>query len=260
MQNLAIDVKNISYSYTKSQKSAMKSSNILEIKAWQIEQGERIFLYGDSGSGKTTLLNLLCGILLPNEGAINLLGENISALSNSKRDSFRAQNIGVVFQRLNLINYLSVLNNIHLATYFANRFLNSFSSNGINNKQFINRARTLTDSLGLPDDVLTRHVSQLSVGQQQRVAIARALINAPKILLVDEPTSALDASARDAFMDVLLEMCNQQNTSLVFVSHDTSLGKHFDRKVDLMSLNEKFNGSEAIHAKTSDTSSFKEAK
>lgn len=227
MSVLALEILDVQYSYQK-QKTSLDSNSVLSIENWQLAQGERVFLYGDSGSGKTTLLNLLCGILQPSTGYIMLFGENITELSNARRDTFRAQNIGVVFQKFNLIPYLTVYKNIQLAAYFA-------KSQASENLQ--TRAQNLINALNLPSEILHKQVAQLSVGQQQRVAIARALINEPKLLLVDEPTSALDASARDAFMHLLMQMCDKANTSLIFVSHDTALGQYFDRKVDLMTLN-----------------------
>lgn len=230
MSVLAVELQGVEYSYSQGKAKDKSTNLVLAINEWQIKQAERVFLYGDSGSGKTTLLNLLCGILLPTSGSIHLFGEDITGLSNAKRDTFRAQNIGVVFQKFNLIPYLTVFKNIQLAAYFANQGKSD-------NADLAERANALLKSLALPQDVLHKQVRQLSVGQQQRVAIARALINQPKLLLVDEPTSALDASARDAFMHVLMQMCDEANTTLIFVSHDAALGEYFERKVDLMALN-----------------------
>lgn len=226
MSLFALEIKNMCYTYPNN------NDAILSITEWQLKLGERVFLYGDSGSGKSTFLNLLCGILLPNSGCIKLFNQEINNLSNRKRDAFRAKNIGVVFQKFNLIPYLTVAKNIELAAFFAK---NSFKKN--DSTQLITRAQTLIESLNLPKDVLIKQVKHLSTGQQQRVAIARALINQPKLLLVDEPTSALDASARDAFMQVLIDMCDAANTTLIFVSHDIALGNYFENQVDLSSLN-----------------------
>lgn len=221
----AIHIENLEYAY--NNKSMSEKSTVISIAQWQVQSGETIFLYGDSGSGKTTLLNLLNGIMLPSSGTIAIEGETISELSNSKRDAFRAQNIGVVFQQFNLIPYLTVIKNVQLAAYFAKQ----------KNRDLKQHVAHLIESLNLPSNVLNKQVGQLSVGQQQRVAIVRALINQPKILLVDEPTSALDASARDAFMKLLMNACSENKTTLVFVSHDKSLGKYFDKEIDLGLLN-----------------------
>ncbi|WP_240464817.1 ABC transporter ATP-binding protein [Paraferrimonas sp. SM1919] len=202
-----------------------KNSPAISLSHWQVAKGERIFLHGDSGSGKSTLLNLLSGVLKPTSGSIKLLGEDVTAMSNSQRDGFRANHIGVVFQTLNLIPYLSVLENIKLAAYFAN-----------NKADVIEHAKSLISQLQLTAEVLNKPVSELSIGQQQRVAIVRALVNKPEILLVDEPTSALDASARDAFMQILLDICSNNNTTLIFVSHDKTLEQYFQTKTNINSL------------------------
>lgn len=218
---LAINLKGVRHSYGKS-----SNETVLSIPHWQLAQGERVFLQGDSGSGKTTLLNLLSGVLTPTEGSIELLGQPFSSLSARRRDAFRARHIGVVFQQFNLVPYLSVLKNIQLANYFAAK----------RDKHIEESVSGLLAKLNLPADVMHKPANTLSVGQQQRVAIARALINQPELLLVDEPTSALDASARDAFMDILLNMCETAGASLVFVSHDMSLKRFFSTSIDMPSL------------------------
>ena len=218
----AINLQNIHYRY----RNSPANHTGLTVTQWQVETASRVSLHGNSGSGKTTLLNLLCGILTPISGSISLLGKNISTLSSAERDAFRAKNIGVVFQQFNLIPYLSVFKNIQLATYFA-------KAKSIDLKGDV---QTLLKSLQLPSNIIDRPVNQLSVGQQQCVAIARALINNPRILLVDEPTSALDASARDALMSLLMQICNKTKTTLIFVSHDTSLSHYFDSTLAISSL------------------------
>lgn len=218
---LGINMQNVQHRYDQSSTAA-----VLSIPHWQVKQGDRVFLHGDSGSGKTTLLNLLSGILTPTEGTIELLEQPFSTLSARRRDALRARHIGVVFQQFNLVPYLSVLKNIQLANYFAAK----------RDKHIEETANTLLAKLNLPANVMHKPANTLSVGQQQRVAIARALINQPELLLVDEPTSALDASARDAFMDILLNMCENAGASLVFVSHDMSLQRFFSTSIDMPSL------------------------
>ncbi|XOV78097.1 MAG: ABC transporter ATP-binding protein [Aestuariibacter sp.] len=196
------------------------------VPEWKVSQGQRVFLHGESGSGKTTLLNLLAGVLAPNQGSIELSGCSFSSLSARKRDKFRAQHIGVVFQQFNLIPYLSVVKNIELAVYF----------NHSHQRDVEVAAAELISALKLPSVALHQSAGTLSVGQQQRVAIARALVNQPELLLVDEPTSALDASARDAFMQILIEMCENTGTTLVFVSHDMQLQQYFETSVEMSAL------------------------
>ncbi|WP_292918461.1 ABC transporter ATP-binding protein [Nitrosomonas sp.] len=226
----AIKISRLVFSYP-----GKNSAAILDIPYWQIRQGERIFLHGPSGSGKSTLLNLLAGILTTAQGSIEILGQNLSALSTRQRDRFRARRIGIVFQQFNLIPYLNVFDNVRLAAYFGNK----------ENTKIEQKTLQLFAALGLDRSILNKQTNALSVGQQQRVAIARALINSPEILIADEPTSALDNDARAAFMQLLTNVCRNQRSTLIFVSHDTSLAQHFQRIVDLTTLNHT---GTAIHA------------
>ena len=219
----AIRVNNLWHSY-----DGVAQGMGLSVPHWEVARGQRVFLCGDSGSGKSTLLNLLAGILTPTRGTIELLGQPFSNLGGRRRDRFRARHLGVVFQRLNLIPYLSVLQNIQLAGYFG----------GSRQAEGELAAAELLSRLRLPAGVLHQRADILSVGQQQRVAIARALVGAPEVLLVDEPTSALDASARDAFMQILVELCRDTGTTLVFVSHDLSLRDFFDTSIEMATLSQ----------------------
>ena len=205
-------------------KSAIR---VLDIPFWSITQGDRLFIQGASGSGKSTLLNLIAGILIATHGKIEVLGQDLSQLSPAQRDRFRAQHIGVVFQQFNLIHYLSVIDNVRLAAYFANKNLLEVES----------QAQRLFSALDLDESLFTQKADQLSVGQQQRVAIARALINQPEILIADEPTSALDQAARDRFIETLLTLSIAQKTTLIFVSHDNTLASYFQHHINLTELN-----------------------
>jgi putative ABC transport system ATP-binding protein len=219
---LAIELSNVNYRYDKG---SLQSD--LSISDWQVPVGQKLFLRGESGSGKTTLLNLIAGVLVPDDGDIRLLGERFSSLSARKRDVFRAKHIGVVYQQFNLIPFLSVLKNVQLAAHFG----------ATPSVQVETTLAELLPKLALSTDCLSKQASHLSVGQQQRIAIARALINHPDILLVDEPTSALDAAARDSFMEVLIELCDKFNTTLLFVSHDAYLQQYFKDVIDIAQLN-----------------------
>lgn len=205
---------------------------VLDIPEFSIEAGERVFLRGPSGSGKSTLLGLIAGVLAPQTGTIRVLGEDMGKLSAARRDRLRADHVGVIFQMFNLVPYLSVTGNVLLPLRFspARRQAAGDDAGG--------EARRLLARLGLEDEqLLTRRVSDLSVGQQQRVAAARALIGAPKLIIADEPTSALDAEARDRFIALLSEEVARTGASLLFVSHDRSLAPLFTRAVDLAAIN-----------------------
>lgn len=197
-----------------------QDSPIIAIDEWRLAMGETLFLYGPSGSGKSTLLNLLSGILVPQQGSIQIMGESFSNLSSRKRDNFRAAHLGVIFQQFNLIPYLSVAENIDLAVQFAQKKKNDLVVTREHLQQLLKR-------LSLPVQILDNAAGSLSVGQQQRVAIARALVHKPGLLIADEPTSALDSDSRDEFIQLFLEMANEYGSSVVFVSHDRSLSKYF---------------------------------
>lgn len=211
-----------------------QNTPVLEIPAFSLAPGERLFLYGPSGAGKTSLLNLLAGIVLPQRGEVTLLGQSMAALSGRQRDRFRARHIGVVFQQFNLIPYLTVLANVCLAAHFARRAPGE--GVGATPSDVRDHARELLGALGLPPKIAERPASTLSVGQQQRVAVARALITRPEILLADEPSSALDSDHRDAFMEVMLRQVADTGSTLIFVSHDRSLATAFDHQQDLREL------------------------
>ena len=201
---------------------------LLSIADFTVARGERVFLHGPSGSGKSTLLGLIGGVTRPDRGVIRLLGEDLTAMSESGRDAFRAEHVGFIFQLFNLVPYLSVIDNVLLPLRFSRRRRERIDDP-------VAEALRLLGALGLEDErLISRRVTELSVGQQQRVAAARALLGRTEILVADEPTSALDADARDAFLSLLMRECAAAGTSVLFVSHDRSLGRHFDRSVALL--------------------------
>ena len=225
MSQPVIEIENLAFAWK-------QGPQVLDVPAFRVEAGERVFLRGPSGSGKSTLLGLIAGVLAPQSGTIRVLGEDMSALSSSKRDRLRADHVGVIFQMFNLVPYLSVTGNVLLPLRFspARRKAAGNDAEG--------EARRLLARLGLDDEaLLSRRVSDLSVGQQQRVAAARALIGAPRLIIADEPTSALDADARDRFIALLSEEVTRTGASLLFVSHDASLAPLFSRAVDLAAIN-----------------------
>jgi len=196
----------------------------LEIPALQLAAGQHLFVRGASGSGKTTLLNLLCGVLTLQQGEIWLQQQRLQPNKAAVRDRIRAREIGVVFQQLNLIPYLSVLDNVVLGQAFSGKAAD------------VARAQTLLTALQLPVSLWQAPAAELSVGQQQRVAIARALLGKPTLLIADEPTSALDADNRDAFMRVLLQEANDAGSTVIFVSHDQALAQYFAFQLDMNRL------------------------
>lgn len=180
--------------------------------------GETLLITGNSGTGKTTLLHLLGGLLKPTSGEIIINNENILQLNNSKLDTFRGQNIGMILQKSFFIEALSVLDNVVLASWIAK---------GTKVKQ---EALTILDNLGLSAHV-HKLPSQLSIGQQQRVNIARALINKPSVILADEPTSSLDDENALIVARLLNNLAKEYQSSLIVVTHDQRLKEVFNRQI-----------------------------
>ncbi|RBW46996.1 ABC transporter ATP-binding protein [Psychromonas sp. B3M02] len=215
---------------------AWQKEPIINIDALSIEQGQHLFIEGSSGSGKSTLLNLLGGVITPQSGEVEILGQSLNQMSSSQKDSFRANHIGFIFQQFNLIPYLSVLENITLpCTFSIDRKQKALSRSGSLQKEAIR----LLSALGINDPALIkRSVNELSVGQQQRVAAARAMLGSPDIIIADEPTSALDNDHRQVFIKILFEECEKENITLIFVSHDATLKHHFSHHINLQELNQ----------------------
>lgn len=189
-----------------------------------VSAGEKLFVRGQSGSGKSTLLSLLAGIYLPQRGTITINGKNITALHSFARDRFRASSIGYIFQQFNLITYLTVYQNIELTLKMSKERAKRLQ------KTPAQEIHALAEKLQI-SSILHKSASSISVGQAQRTACARALIGNPSVILADEPTSALDQENRDSFLKLLLE--SLQDSILVFVSHDATLEKNFDRSITL---------------------------
>lgn len=210
-----------------------QARDTLDLPELSLLAGERLLVRGDSGCGKSTLLSLAAGVLLPTAGSVRLLGQDWAALSAPQRDARRVDHVGYVFQQFNLLPYLSVIENVLLPCRFSARRQQRAQAGGDAQAA----ARALLRALGLGEEWVHRRADGLSVGQQQRVAAARALIGAPELIIADEPTSALDETARDAFMALLAAQCAASGSALLFVSHDARLAAHFERVVDLPTIN-----------------------
>lgn len=215
----AIDIEGVEFGWRRD------TAPVLSIERLTISPGERVFLQGPSGSGKSTLLNLISGVLVPAKGTVRVLGTELTRLRAGERDRFRGEHLGFIFQMFNLIPYLSVLENVMLPTQFSKARRQRIAQGSLREE-----ALRLLGALGLSQaGIAERRVTQLSIGQQQRVAAARALLGRPEIVIADEPTSALDADSRASFLKLLMDECRTQGTTLLFVSHDASLGTQFDR-------------------------------
>ena len=185
--------------------------------SFNVEEGERVILLGPSGSGKTTLLNCLSGLDSPTGGSYKFLGSEVPRYHSEKMTSFRRENIGYVFQFFNLLQDLTVLENILLIQELA----------GTKNPA---RAKELLGLVGLHSEV-NRFPGEISGGQQQRVAIARSIAKRPKLLLGDELTGNLDTETSKKVMEALVNACRQEDITSVFVTHDEGLIRYATRVI-----------------------------
>ena len=196
---------------------------LLEIPQLKVAHGETVAIVGPSGSGKTTLLNLIAGTATPQCGQVTTNGQMISAMHDAARRDFRIENIGLVFQEFELLEYLNVLDNI-LLPYRINRTLHL----GADVRA---RAEAIAERVGVGDK-LFRYTHQLSQGEKQRVAVIRALVVQPPLLLADEPTGSLDPLNKDRVLDILLQYANDNAATLITVTHDHDILHRFQRVID----------------------------
>ena len=182
-------------------------------------QGQ-LLLLGASGCGKTTLLHLLCGMLQPTQGTVNINGRALHQMTESERDAFRGQNIGIVFQKSHFLQSLTVLENLAMPAFLSGAAFDK------------REGLQLLEQLGIAHKASSRP-RDLSVGEQQRVGIARALIHRPALVLADEPTSALDDGSTAAVMDLLETHATAAGATLVIVTHDQRLKDRFGNRLDL---------------------------
>lgn len=223
--SFAVAMHNVSFGYE-------ASNPVMQVKELQIERGKRVFLHGASGSGKTTLLGLIAGVLLPQHGTCEVLGQELTQLSLSARDRHRGSEMGYIFQSFNLIPYLSIKENIELPCRVHAKRLKRITSSSLNEEVV-----RIAERLDLRE-FLHRGVMKLSTGQQQRVAIARAIIGQPRLVIADEPTSSLDTDRQERFLHLLFEACDEARATLIFVSHDRSLMTHFDERISIAEINQ----------------------
>ena len=211
--NKLLEMRNISRHY------AMPSGTVKALDGIDLEvsEGELIILLGPSGSGKTTLLNCLSALDSPTSGSYSFSGSLVPSNDSEKMTKFRRDNIGYVFQFFNLLQDLTVLENLLLIQELAG-------------SRDEGRARELLGMVGLADEI-HRFPAEISGGQQQRVAIARSLAKTPRLLLGDELTGNLDSQTSTAVMEVLVKACEAEGITCIFVTHDESLIEYATRVV-----------------------------
>ena len=233
MAETILDLKDVCFSWKNSGRELFNLPELL------VKQHDHVFLQGPSGSGKSTLLALVGGILVSESGTLKVLGTEIKSLSSSARDSFRVDHIGFIFQLFNLLPYLSIEENVILPLSFSKIRAKRAGRTKIDQ---VNEAHRLLKALALGEQLAEKSpVTELSVGQQQRVAAARSLIGNPELIIADEPTSALDADLRHSFLELLFGECKKAGSTLLFVSHDSTLSELFNRKISMDEINNNVN-------------------
>ena len=220
-----LEIKNLKKFYgTKS--NITKAVNDLSL---EVEEGEFVAIMGASGSGKTTLLNCISTIDEVTSGHIFIDGKDITELKEKELASFRRENLGFIFQDFNLLNTLTISENIYLAL-----IINKEDANKVEKK-----VKNIAEKLGI-EEILNKYPYEVSGGQKQRCACARALINKPKLILADEPTGALDSKSSRMLLETMDEMNEKLNATILMVTHD-SFSASFCKRVLFLKDGKIFN-------------------
>ena len=190
----------------------------------QIKEGDFTSIVGPSGCGKSTLMHIIGLLDTPTSGRISIKGKDVSGLSDNELSRLRNEFVGFVFQQFNLINKLTVLENILLPTIYTGKKL-VFDPN--------RRAWELMERFGIGEKARS-YTNKLSGGQQQRVAIARALINKPELILADEPTGNLDSRTGEKIMTLLNELNAKDKITVVIVTHDPHVAENAKRQIKML--------------------------
>jgi putative ABC transport system ATP-binding protein len=202
-----------------------QSDFALNVPAFAAEDGEAVAIVGPSGCGKTTLLQIAAGILSPLSGNVVVNGGALDGLSRKQRADFRLRHIGLVFQEFEMVEHLSVRDNILLPYHL-----------GLPAGDLKERATELAESMGIARH-LAKGPRKLSQGERQRVAICRALVAEPRLILADEPTGNLDPENKRAALDLLIAQAKSRHCPLLVATHDHDLLPAFDRVADFEALN-----------------------
>jgi putative ABC transport system ATP-binding protein len=210
---LSLDIENLTVAFPGL------SSPALAIGRLSIDAGSRVAITGASGSGKSTFVNIVAGLERTRQGRIRWNGEDIASFSESRRDRFRAANIGLVMQEFHLFPGLSALENVLLPARLA----------GAATVDVIERGHALLGTVGLSRP--GQKIETMSRGEMQRVAIGRALLRKPGVIIADEPTASLDAESGEAVGDLLLDLAIAEGSTLIVVSHDQRLACRLDRRI-----------------------------
>lgn len=210
-----MEVNNLKKVYTTRMGS--NKVNALDSVSFSVEEGEYVAIMGESGSGKTTLLNILASLDKPTSGQVLLEGKEITGIRQKELCAFRRDNLGFVFQDFNLLDTLSLQDNIFLPLVLAS----------VPYQEMYNRLTPLAEKLGIAG-LLSKFPYEVSGGQKQRAAVARALITNPKIILADEPTGALDSKASDKLLKLFSDI-NAEGQTILMVTHSVNAASHAGR-------------------------------
>lgn len=221
MSSPAVETRQVRKTY----QLAKSTIEVLRGVSISVAAGETVSIMGASGSGKSTLLHLLGGLDRPTSGEVFFEGENLGAMSGSRRAELRATAVGFVFQAYQLLPELNITENVMLP---------AMSRGGavFRNAALQTRARDLLDRVGLSQRVEHRPL-ELSGGEQQRVAIARALMNEPRLLLADEPTGNLDSKTGEQVLAYLFDLVRERKQTLVMVTHNEAVAARCSRQLTL---------------------------
>ena len=206
-----IEFKNVKKEY----KMGEVTIKALDNTNFTIEKGELVVIVGPSGAGKTTCLNILGGMDTATSGDVIVDEKNVSTLKKKELVKYRREDIGFVFQFYNLVQNLTAIENVELATQICKDSLNP---------------ETIMKKVGLKDRV-RNFPSQLSGGEQQRVAIARAIAKNPKLLLCDEPTGALDYKTGKQILELLQNTCRKENMTVIIITHNSAIAPMVDKVI-----------------------------
>jgi putative ABC transport system ATP-binding protein len=217
-QDFAIQVEDLVKTYA----SGDVQVHALRGVSLSVPRGQMVAIMGPSGCGKTTLLNCISGLDTFDSGIVRIGGVDLASLDDKRKTSYRAHNMGFVFQTYNLLPVLSAVENVELPLVVS----------GANARQARELAMRSLERVGLADKARSRP-SQLSGGQRQRVTIARALVNDPEIVWADEPTGALDSRTADEIISLMEEMNRDHGQTFVIVTHDAGVGRRCDRLVTM---------------------------
>ena len=216
--NLAIEVRDLVKTYASGDVKVQALRGV----SLEVREGEMVAIMGPSGCGKTTLLNCISGLDVFDEGVVRIGGVSLDGLSDKQKTSYRAHNMGFIFQTYNLLPVLTAVENVELPLIVS----------GVNGRFARELAMRSLERVGLADRAKNRP-SQLSGGQRQRVTIARALVNDPAIVWADEPTGALDSGTADDIMNLMEAMNQEHGQTFVIVTHDAGVGRRCDRLVTM---------------------------